>query len=207
MPARVRVAALVLCLVPSAAAQEVVDQFGQTVPAELAAKVDEARELRLPYNTETYDAETSARLLEEVVDEKADYYRAWFNLGLALGQLDRYDEANAAFDQAIAIMDSEGIEDISIFNSAGWVNLNAGRFDRAEALLRRGLEMEELGSEATVRAMYNNLGLLYFYTQRFTEAEEALSIAEEMGSTSATDTLEVIRGARTRAFQLQRESD
>ena len=193
------------------AAREVTDQFGQTVPAELAAKVEKARQLRLPY-VPAYNPEEAVRLLREVVAEKDDYYRAWFNLGLAYGEVGDYEEANSAFNRAVSIMEEEGIEDITIFNSAGWVNLTAGKYDIAEELFKRGLMMKEHGSEYTVRALYNNIGLLYFYTQRLDEAEEYLTIARnEFNSESAAKTLTLIDEARQRTErvlqQMQLRSD
>jgi len=43
------------------------------------------------------------------------------------------------------------------------------------------------------RALYNNLGLLYFYTQRFDESKKYLTTAKDKyKSESAAETLEIV---------------
>lgn len=41
--------------------------------------------------------------LENAIADKADYLEAWFSLGTALGKVQRYDEAIAAYDKATGL--------------------------------------------------------------------------------------------------------
>lgn len=114
-------------------AADVVDKFGQGVPKHLDAVVTEARKNRL--NPGSGNLSESITELERVVEEKNDYFRAWFNLGLAYWQAssenDLYEKSKRAFDHAIDIRDREKISDISVFNSAGWVSMRAGDYNSA----------------------------------------------------------------------------
>ncbi len=198
-------------LAGGAHAANVVDKFGQRVSEQLDALVTQARKQRLPYLEDTYDIDRSIAILEEVVGENDDYFRAWFNLGLAYWQASadsssRYIQSKDAFDRAIAIRDAEEIPDISVFNSAGWVSMRAGDYDSAEHYLLRGLDDIEHGSEYTKEAIYSNLGRVYFYTQRFDKAVEFSRIAVNRfgNKDSAVETLTLVQ--KTRDLVTKREA-
>ncbi|NBC47731.1 MAG: tetratricopeptide repeat protein [Gammaproteobacteria bacterium] len=196
----IRLAFLVASLAGGAHAADVVDQFGQRIPEQLDTLVTQARKQRLPYLENFYNIDQSIATLEQVVNEKGDYFRAWFNLGLAYWQASgdsrsRYSQAKEAFDKAIAIRDAEKISDISVFNSAGWVSMRAGDHRSAEHYFLRGLEDIEQGSDYTKEALYSNLGRVYFYTQRFDKAIEFSRIAVDRfgNDDSAAETLTLVR--------------
>ncbi len=155
-----------------------VDKFGQNISAEIEKKVLESRELRIPTKKTKKQAQADARrairMLEDVVKGQPTYYRAWFNLALAQNLAGDYDKARESFDKAIEIRESEKIEDITIFNTAGWAALNAGDYDKAESYLSRALSGIETGSRYTQSAIYHNLGKVYFLTNRRDRAEEYL---------------------------------
>ena len=189
---------------------EIMDSFGQTVDSQLDQTVSRARKMRLPQYKSLYDINKSIEILKRVTSKKDDYFRAWFNLGLAYWQASTkeksfFGESIDAFDRAIRIRDKEAIQDITIFNSAGWVSLSAGDYKQAEIYLIRGLKDIELGTEYTKEAIYTNLGRLYFYTQRFDLAEEYSSKAvEEFGNTdAAANTLQLIE--KTKNLSKMRE--
>ncbi|MEX3008542.1 tetratricopeptide repeat protein [Hoeflea sp. TYP-13] len=169
------------------------DKFGQTVPAALEKKVLEARQMRLPYRKEVYDPKESARMLEEVIAVKPDYYRAHFNLGLTYHELDDYEKSTESFDRAIKIQKEQGIDDATLFNTAGWVSLKNGDFRRAELLLKRAETMTKGTNTYTEGAVHGNLGQLYFLTQRFDEAQRHLTISrDEFGSKESAYYLDLI---------------
>ncbi len=135
-----------------------------------------------------------------MVGEKDDYFRAWFNLGLAYWEasdsgMDRYAEAKQASDRAVTIRDAQGIPDVTVFNSAGWVSMKAGGYGAAEAYLLRGLVNIEHGNDFTQSAIYTNVGRLYFFAQRFDKAVKFSQIAVDLfgNDESAAETLRWVR--------------
>ncbi|SDR37910.1 tetratricopeptide repeat protein [Pseudovibrio sp. Tun.PSC04-5.I4] len=169
------------------------DKFGQDVSPELEAKTLLARMLRQPFRPDTYDPKKSVEQLLEVVESKADYFRAYFNLGLAYHELDDYPNAKAAFNKAIIIRHELNIEDTSVVNTAGWVAMKHGDFSHAEGLLKQAEALTINEESFTKRATISNLGELYFLTQRFEEAERYLTRSlQDYGNEAAQYYLDVI---------------
>lgn len=178
------------------------DKYGQTVPTQLQEQVERARSMRLP-NSGRYDAKESVTLLQDALQKKPDYYRALYNLALAQAEANDYDKAKVTFEKAFEVAAKQNIRDGSIYNSAGWVAMRFGDYAAAEELLKKALELKDENQEGTNRAIYNNLGLVYFYTQRFDDARQYLKVAaSEYGSASASDTLKLIEETE-RAVQLK----
>lgn len=180
-----------------------VDQFGQSVDPALVSKVDQARQLRLPgtksSNAARETAKKSAVMLQDIVQKKPDYYRAWFNLGLALNQAGDYSGAKAAFEKAIDLRSKLSIKDITLLNSAGWAAMQNGDYLSAEKWLRMAVDDIDQGSQSTKGSVYYNLGQLYFFTQRFDQARAFLKIArDQYGSKPAVETLRLIE--QTKSF-------
>lgn len=169
------------------------DKFGQRVSEPLEQKVLDARNKRLPYRKEVYDPKSSVRLLEEVVVENPEYYRAHFNLGLAYHELGEYEKSTEAFDRALEIREQQKIDDVTLLNTAGWVSLKNGDFRRAEILLKQAEALTKGSKTFTEGAVHGNLGQLYFLTQRFDEAQQHLTIAKnQFGSKEAAYYLDLI---------------
>jgi Tfp pilus assembly protein PilF len=190
-------AALVTAAVNGAPAQQNPDQFGQTITPDINAAVDQAKTLRLPYDKTPEKAKSDAafavKTLEAIVAAKPDYYRGLFNLGLAYDQAGEVAKANETFEKAIELRQKLAIKDISLLNSAGWVSLQNGDYASAEKRLLLALENIDQGAPFTQSAVYNNLGQLYFFTQRFDEAKKYLTIAKDKyASKSAAETLDLI---------------
>ena len=197
MRTALKLIALVTAAVTSPAFGQAADPFGQRIAPDVNAVVDKAKTLRLPYDKPPeqvkLDAAAAAKLLEPVVAANPDYYRALFNLGLAQDQAGDYAKANESFEKALAVREKLGIRDISLLNSAGWVSLQNGDYATAEKRLLFALENIDQGEPFTRAAIYNNLGQLYFLTQRFAESKKYLTIAKEKyASKSAADTLDLI---------------
>lgn len=183
------------------------DQFGQAILPEQDQMIDKAKSLRLPFGKMRDKAREDAReaisILEPIVQSNPDQYRALFNLALAQHEAGDYAKANATFDQAIAVRQKQSIPDISLLNSAGWVSMENGDYATAEKRLLLALNEIGNGSPQTQASIYNNLGQLYFYTQRFDEAEKYLTIArDKYGSKAASATLLQI-GKTNQLFQIQ----
>ncbi|MCI5207494.1 MAG: tetratricopeptide repeat protein [Candidatus Electrothrix sp. ATG2] len=170
------------------------DKFGQTIPAHFQKKIEEAKQYRLPYNN-NYNPARSVKIIKELLTSESNYYRGYYNLGFAYSELKDYKKSISSFRKALEIRKKKKIEDVTIFNSFGWVLMNNSNYKEAENFFKQGLELKEKNSIALNRALYNNLGLLYFYTQKFKEAEKYLKVAiDEYGSDTAADTLKKIHG-------------
>lgn len=171
-------AILLLSALLAAGAGEAADKFGQDVSPALEERLQQARILRLPY-TSSYDPQKSIELLKSVIADKDDYYRAYFNLGLAYNEVGQYKNAVEAFERALEIKNTLNIDDATIYNSYGWVALKNNDFQTAEKYLRQA-ESETKGSGSfTEGAVISNLGELYFLTQRFEEAVPYLTISRD----------------------------
>jgi tetratricopeptide (TPR) repeat protein len=170
------------------------DQFGQDVPANFESKINQAKEYRLPYpSNSNYDPNKSIAISYELLQIKPDYYRAYYNLGLAYSEIDDYENANKCFDEAFKIRAKYNIQDVTIFNSAGWVSMKYRDYQKAENLFKQGIALKDKNKESSNRSLYNNLGVLYFNTQRFDEAKKYLTIAKiEYNSENAANTLKII---------------
>lgn len=197
------IAILFSILAAAPASAQSVDQFGQSVDPALASKVDQARQLRLPgtksSNAARESAKKSAVMLQDIVQKKPDYYRAWFNLGLALNQAGDYTGAKTAFEKAIALRAKLSIKDITLLNSAGWAAMQSGDYVSAEMWLRMAVADISQGTDSTKGSVYYNIGQLYFFTQRFDQARAFLKIArDQYGSKQAVETLRLIE--QTKSF-------
>lgn len=185
------------------------DQFGQSIVPEQDQLINKAKTLRLPYgkmrDKAREDALQAISILEPIVQANPDQYRALFNLALAHHEAGDYAAANATFEKAIAVKQKQSIPDISLLNSAGWVSMENGDYATAEKRLLMALGEIGNGNPQTQQSVYNNLGQLYFYTQRFDEAEKYLTIAQDKyGSKAATATLSQIRKTN-QLFQIQQK--
>ncbi|MGH6925650.1 MAG: hypothetical protein ACRED5_18130 [Propylenella sp.] len=156
------------------------DSTGQEVDSELDARLTNARSFRL--KGPNFDLDKSIVLLEEITREKADYYRAWYNLALAYLQKDPedFEPIQKAFQTAADIQAKDpNIVDGSLYNSFGWALLNEGQYAAAEENLMLGLKLAETNSDWTNSALNYNLGRLYFEQGNIPSAEEYLGTAAD----------------------------
>lgn len=181
--------ASVLALGSEAIAQQ--DKYQPEIPAATVARMEEARALRRDRN-----APESVRLLREVVQARPDYYLAQYNLGIALADGRDYAGAIQAFDRAVAIKEARSIPDASVYNSAGWANLLARDYRKAEALLRKADTNRAQLSEESAKRLDNNLGLLYLYKGDLGASARYLQAAEAQGSALAKENLKLLEGVR-----------
>lgn len=174
----------------------VVDKFGQKVLDSFSDKIVQAKELRLPYSAK-YNPKMSISMLTKMIKIKPDYYRGYYNLGLAYVEIHEYKKSKESFDKALEIREKENIKDTTIFNAAGWCRLKAQDYKNAEILLKKGVELKKMNPKSVNSALFTNLGLLYFYTQRFDKALKYLKIAKDAyGSESAQNTIKLIKNLK-----------
>jgi serine/threonine protein kinase/Flp pilus assembly protein TadD len=101
----------------------------------------------------------------------------WNNLGLALGNLGRSDEAGAAYRRAIELHP----DGAAAYSNLGNVLLGQGRYEAAAALFRKAIELHPGAAPA-----HNNLGLSLKSLDRCDEAAAAFRRAIELDPRGAT---------------------
>lgn len=116
---------------------------------------------------------------DKALELKPDHHKSWFNRGVSLGNLGRYEEAIASYDQALELKPD--------FHEA-WTNrgnslVNLGRTEEAIASYEKALEIKpddpdraiQLGLTDEVK--HNNRGLILLRLQRFAEAQTSFEAA------------------------------
>jgi tetratricopeptide (TPR) repeat protein len=174
------------------------DVYGQDISPDVENQLEQAKNFRLP-NLGTYDNKKAIDVLRKIQDKNPDYYRAAYNLGLAYWNDKDYKNAKSQFDLAIGIKKKFNLDDVTVFNSAGWVSMRAGDYTAAENYFKEGLkEATAPDSKSPMDPyLYTNLGTLYYLTQRFDDAEKYLTIARDTyDSQDASKTLELISQAK-----------
>ncbi len=105
--------------------------------------------------------QNSITLFKQAVQVTSHNSLAHINLGAALADEKKYDEAFNHFQQA-AHIDSK---DASTFNNMGYIRLQQQRYAEAEPFLLRALQMDPHSP-----AGHNNLGKVYWYQNRVDSA-------------------------------------
>jgi Tfp pilus assembly protein PilF len=133
------------------------DPFQPDIPAPLVARVDAAKEKQAAGK----DLDAAEAELKAVLQERPDYYRAFYNLGLIYQTQGKTDQALQMLEKAKKLRDSLHISDNSILNSIGWVYMNAGKSDEAESSFLEALKRERENTPANNERLLNNLAYLY----------------------------------------------
>jgi len=182
--------ALLLPLAYACAAQ---DQFQPNVPSTLVDRLGTAQMKRAQG-----DLSGAINDLQSIVTEDRSYYRAQYNLGLALadasgGDKTKLADAIATLEKARDIMEQKRLNDYSIYNSLGWFYQQANRLPDAEKAYKQALQHEQTNSEDTNRRVYTNLGLFYLQTGDIESARKYFEVAENRyNSDSARQFLQII---------------
>lgn len=175
--------------------QEMIDNFGQAVSRELDDQTTYARELRIKNYGREDNIDKSIVILNEIVNKKPDYYRAWYNLGLAYYSKhpDNPENSITALNMAINIQNKRIVRpDKSIFNTIGYIYLNSRRYDEAEKYLNIGLNIDD-SNKWTDSALLYNLGRLYFEKIQYDKSLEYLNRAiDEFGNPAAIELKAVV---------------
>jgi tetratricopeptide (TPR) repeat protein len=161
---------------------QIVDSVGQSVDPAVDQQVSDARLLRMPNMPDQYDPKRSVEMLQQIVAQHPDYYRARYNLALSQLELDpdHPDVYLPTFDQAVKIqLANPSIKDGSIFNTVGWLRLNMRDYDQAQDLFGHALTLAPNNTVWTNSATNYNLGRLYFERSDYTNSLKYLDVAAD----------------------------
>ncbi|MFZ1815286.1 MAG: tetratricopeptide repeat protein [Rhizobiaceae bacterium] len=187
---------LLLAAFPGNSIAGQVRTFGQMIDKNLNDQVSRARLLRLGVEGQPLDVDQSIEILTSVTNSNPGFYRAQYNLGLALLKKhpDQPEHFLPALEKAAEIETTDSnIKDGSIYNTLGWSLLTNLKYDEAETYLRKGLDYAASNSDWTNSALNFNMGRLYFETQRYDKAKKFLSVAaDSYGNPTAIEMIATI---------------
>jgi tetratricopeptide (TPR) repeat protein len=110
-----------------------------------------------------------------------------FNVkGRVLLEMDRHDEAIAAFERAVDLDD----ENLYAMNNLGYAMILEGKFEAAREPLEKA---RDLASADAPGYLYNNLGIVLEKTGELEAARDAYQTADERGNRNAAANLERVR--------------
>ncbi len=132
-----------------------------------AAELGRADALRKSGRTEA-----AIEVLEQLARSRPDNPAVYITLGDALRGLERYDEASAAYDEAIDLYPELGPGQWLVFFARGITFERTDQWERAEADFRRALELNPGQPQ-----VMNYLG--YSFVEMGENLEEALALIEE----------------------------
>lgn len=182
----------VLALLSAPAGFAQTDPWQTELPAAHVRAADEAKSA-LRHG----DAAAAEQKYREVLAAEPDYYRAQYNLGLALLAQGDHEAAAAALERAVEIRAKLDLDEPTVFNSLGWAWFLAGNLEKAESAYLEGVKLAASSNRASNQKLFNNLGALYLRQGRLDDAEQALVRArDEFGSTQAEANLEMVRSLR-----------
>ncbi len=107
-----------------------------TLPSAAWTAFAEARDLR-----RTGRSDEAVEPLQKLVTDYPSFYLGWYNLGLALHNLGRSEDAAAAYRRAIELEPEQAVRDASVYNTYGYLLYQMGRYEDAIEPLERALEI------------------------------------------------------------------
>ena len=111
---------------------------------------------------------------------------ARYELGVALLEARRYEEAIEALRETAKLQRRTGVTDPRTCNALGWAHMLAGDHEEAEEALLEALEHEGSADLELRRKILNNLGVFYLDRNDFGRARKYLTrAAQELGSPTA----------------------
>ncbi|MGB7971215.1 MAG: tetratricopeptide repeat protein, partial [Candidatus Deferrimicrobiaceae bacterium] len=117
------------------------------------------------------DWETSARLFQEAISSNPALIEGWNGLGISLGELGKYGEAEDAFRKALAL----DPEYPAALVNAGLLRMREGRIEEAAGMFERAVVIEPRWSAARV-----NLAIAQTRQGRDRDAETTLLAARRI---------------------------
>lgn len=111
------------------------------------------------------DYDQAIRLYQRVIERKPNFWLANYNLGFACYKLDRLEEAERYFNQAISIRKSD--PDQYVYLGLTWMKM--GRLDQAAAAIRRGIEIrpQAIGYHFALGSVFKRQGNLKAALEEF----------------------------------------
>ena len=144
--------------------------------------------------------EEASKELTEVLKVKPDYYRALYNLGLVQYSQGKADAALETLENAAQIGKEKNVQDSTILNSVGWIQMNRGKLVEAEDYLLKALEQTPNNETTSKKRVLNNLGYLYLQKGDTNRAEAFLEEAvREYSSSGATEVLKLVHASEKQA--------
>lgn len=173
-------------LIALAAALLATSAAGQTDPYD--ARLNQAKQLRVAGNLAG-----SERVVQEVLRQSPGHFRATYTLGLI--QLDRgQSEAGVrTLNAAVTGLKGRPAPDPTIYNTLGWAQMKAGRFEQAEAAFKLGYADRARLTPASRQKLLNNMSLLYRLKGQPGVGKQYVQEAARAGSPQAQTTLQQMR--------------
>ncbi|MFJ9847181.1 tetratricopeptide repeat protein [Kitasatospora sp. NPDC101155] len=157
--------------------------IAMNLPAQLATYLSLRRHLE-----DLLTVATTARDIALGMDFQDHTAQAWNNLGTALREVRRFEEAEQALRAALTTYQQLGNKhgEASAWNSLGLVLKELRRFEEAEQAHRTALTThQQLGNKHGEASAWNSLGLVLKELRRFEEAEQthrtALTTHQQLG--------------------------
>ncbi len=122
-------------------------------------------------------ADEAARILERLIDERADFTVAYDRLGFVYHEMGRLPDAIATLERAVAA----GAVDAGLLTALGDYLQEAGQLERSATVLEGALKMNPNELET-----YEKLGVTYSRMGRVTDAERMFNRMLEIDPGSAT---------------------
>ena len=115
--------------------------------------------------------DAAIEVLEQLTETRPDLPLVFVTLGDALREMDRMDEAGAAYDKAVARFDGDQPNQWIVYFARGITREKTGRWDEAESDFRKALELQPDQPQ-----VLNYLG--YSLVERQENLDEALEMIE-----------------------------
>ena len=196
MPVNIFVAGvLVLWCLP---AQAQTDKFQVDVPAQAVLEVEASRAL-----VRQKKMVPAIERLVSLVETEPDYYRAYYNLGLALAKSGQAETGLQALEKAAQIKEDQHIEDVTLLASIGWTHYLTGNYQSAKEVLEEALQQQGLKESSRIKIL-NNLGTVHKRLGEFAAAREVLMESAAAGSTRAEANIRIIDATERMQIQVQR---
>jgi tetratricopeptide (TPR) repeat protein len=172
-------------------------------------QVDEAREKQ-----NAKDFSGAEDILHDVLKSRPDYYRAAHNLGLLYQTKGETEKALAYLNKAKEIGTENSISDPLIYNSLGWTQLVAGRYEDAQATLLEGLKAVQAVESPTEdlrlskARILNSLGYLYLQRGDTASARKYIQMSlDDYPTVGASSVLDIVNRVDAQITKTDTDAD
>ncbi len=156
------------------------DKFQKTINAEHVSQLDEAVALRREGNLQE-----SIQMIDSLLLQQPNYYRAHYNIALAYTDLGQFSEAFGHFEKAKSIREAENINDPTLDNSIGWAYLLDQNYEKSEQNFDHAIKNSAKLRKSSKAKLFNNYAQLKIHQGDLKTANEYLQKAIDNGSETA----------------------